>query len=156
MATRFWPGLGPVFAYEWLTASRRWQGYALRSLLVLLLLFGLSGVWWGSHDGTGELSVQQVAEIGGGFYAVTTLMMLGLVGLPHPRSKGRRTALEAETRARHGPTQIRPDFTWQSTRHARAVRPLIARTASFSAGYRASSEPRAGRPEGIAHDRPAG
>ncbi len=77
-------GLGPVFAYEWLTASRRWQGYALRSLLVLLLLLGLSGVWLGSHDGAGELSVQQVAEIGRGFYDVTTLMVLGLVGLVAP------------------------------------------------------------------------
>ena len=82
MAMRGWPG--PVFACEWLTASRRWQGYALRSLLVLLLLFGLSGVWLGSHDGTGELSVQQLAEIGRGFYAVTTLMVLGLVGLAAP------------------------------------------------------------------------
>src|SRR5438034_1358744 len=34
MAMRNWAG--PVFAAEWLTASRRWQGYALRSLLVLL------------------------------------------------------------------------------------------------------------------------
>jgi ABC-type transport system involved in multi-copper enzyme maturation permease subunit len=84
MATRSWPGLGPVFAYEWLTASRRWQGYALRSLLVLLLLLGLSGVWMGSHDGAGELSARQWAEIGRGFYAVTTLMVLGLVGLVAP------------------------------------------------------------------------
>ena len=84
MATRSWPGLGPVFAYEWLTASRRWQGYALRSLLVLLLLLGLSGVWLGSHDGAGELSVRQLAEIGRGFYAVTTLILLGLVGLAAP------------------------------------------------------------------------
>ena len=84
MATRSWPGLGPVFAYEWLTASRRWQGYALRSLLVLLLLLGLSGVWLGHHDGTGELSVRQQAEIGRAFYAVTTLILLGLVGLAAP------------------------------------------------------------------------
>jgi ABC-type transport system involved in multi-copper enzyme maturation permease subunit len=84
MATRIWPSLGPVFAYEWLTASRRWQSYALRSLLVLLLLLGLSGVWLGSYDGAGELSVQQVAEIGRGFYAVTSLMVLGLVGLVAP------------------------------------------------------------------------
>ena len=84
MATRSWPGLGPVFAYEWLTASRRWQGYALRSLLVLLLLLGLSGVWLGHHDGTGELSVRQLAEIGRGFYAVATLILLGLVGLGAP------------------------------------------------------------------------
>src|SRR4051812_24825068 len=84
MAMRGWPGLGPVFASEWLTASRRWQGYALRSSLVLLLLLGLSGVWLGSHDGAGELSIQQVAEIGQGFYAVTTLIVLGLVGLAAP------------------------------------------------------------------------
>jgi len=84
MATRRWPGLGPVFAYEWRMASRRWQGYALRSLLVLLLLLGLSGVWLGNHDGTRELSVQQLAEIGRGFYAVTTLIVLGLVGLAAP------------------------------------------------------------------------
>src|SRR6516225_5003801 len=84
MATRSWPWLGPLLAYEWRTASRRWQGYALRSLLVLLLLLGLSGVWLGSHDGAGALSVQQVAEIGKGFYAVTTLMVLGLVSLAAP------------------------------------------------------------------------
>src|SRR3954451_8072668 len=77
-------GPGPVFAYEWLTASRRWQGYALRSSLVLLLLLGLSAVWLGGHDGAGELSVRQWAEIGRGFYAVTTLMVLGLVGLAAP------------------------------------------------------------------------
>src|SRR5215218_9376456 len=84
MATRSWPGLGPVFASEWLMASRRWQGYALRSLLVLLLLLGLSAVWLGSHDGAGELSVRQQAEIGRGFYDVTTLIILGLVGLAAP------------------------------------------------------------------------
>ena len=84
MATRRWPGLGPVFTYEWRTASRRWQGYALRSLLVLLLLLGLSAVWLVSHDATRELSVQQLAGIGRGFYAVTTLILLGLVGLAAP------------------------------------------------------------------------
>src|SRR5262249_28573135 len=83
MATRSWPGLGPVFASEWLTASRRWQGYALRSLLVLLLLLGLSAVWL-SHDGAGELSVRQLADVGRAFYAVTTLMVLGLVSLAAP------------------------------------------------------------------------
>lgn len=38
-------GLGPVFVYEWLIASRRWQMYALRSLLVFLLGVGLTLVW---------------------------------------------------------------------------------------------------------------
>ncbi len=31
-------GLGPVFVYEWLLASRRWQYYAGHSLFVALLL----------------------------------------------------------------------------------------------------------------------
>ena len=31
-------GPGPVFVYEWITSTRRWQGYALRSLFVLGLL----------------------------------------------------------------------------------------------------------------------
>src|SRR5262249_29050717 len=43
-----------------------------------------SGVWPGGHDGAGELSVQQLAEIGRGFYAVTALIVLGLVGLVAP------------------------------------------------------------------------
>src|SRR5258708_38114972 len=96
MATRGWLGLGPVFAYEWLTASRRWQGYALRSLLVLLLLLGLSGVWLGHHDGTGELSVRQLAEIGRGFYAVTTLILLGLVGLAAPAAAAGAICLDKD------------------------------------------------------------
>src|SRR3954465_5235952 len=84
MATRRWPGLGPVFAYEWMTASRRWQGYALRSLLVLLLLLGLSAVRLGSHDGPGNPSLRQQADAGWGFYVVMNLIMLGLVGLAAP------------------------------------------------------------------------
>ena len=37
-------GPGPVFAAEWLIASRRWQVYAARSLFVALLLAGLAMV----------------------------------------------------------------------------------------------------------------
>ena len=96
MSMRGWPGPGPVFAYEWLMASRRWQGYALRSLLVLLLLLGLSGVWLGHHDGTGDLSVRQVAEIGRGLYAVTTLMLLGLVGLAAPAAAAGAICLDKD------------------------------------------------------------
>lgn len=84
MAIRSWTGPGPVFVHEWLAASRRWQGYALRSSLVLLLMLGLSAVWLANHGGAGELSVRQQAEVGRGLYAVTTLIMLGLVGLVAP------------------------------------------------------------------------
>lgn len=84
MASRRRPGLGPVFAYEWLTASRRWQGYALRSLLVFLLLLGLAAVWLGNLDAEGGMSIDRMAEVGRAFYAVTTLILLGLVGLAAP------------------------------------------------------------------------
>ncbi|WP_165253107.1 ABC transporter permease [Paludisphaera soli] len=77
-------GTGPVFAQEWRAASRNWQGYALRSLVVSLLLLGLSGAWLGNLDGKGEPTVQQMAEVGRAFYAVTTLILLGLVGLAAP------------------------------------------------------------------------
>src|ERR1700749_3386183 len=83
MATRSWPGLGPVFAQEWRAASRRWQGYALRSLLVLLLLLGLTAIWLERRD-VANLTVKEQAATGQGFYAVTTLILLGLVGLAAP------------------------------------------------------------------------
>ena len=40
MPTRLGPG--PVFVYEWLTTSRRWQLYALRALFVGAILIGLA------------------------------------------------------------------------------------------------------------------
>jgi ABC-type transport system involved in multi-copper enzyme maturation permease subunit len=62
--------------------------------LVLLLLLGLSAVWLGSHDGAGEPSVRQHAKIGREFYAVTTLIMLGLVGLAAPAATAGAISLE--------------------------------------------------------------
>src|SRR5262249_55544517 len=39
-------GLGPVFAFEWLNSTRRWQLYALRSGFVAMLLASLAVVWY--------------------------------------------------------------------------------------------------------------
>ncbi|MHC5544077.1 hypothetical protein ACYOEI_38110, partial [Singulisphaera rosea] len=75
---------GPVFVSEWLAASRRWQGYGLRSLLVLMLLIGLSASWLGGRDGGVELTFRQQVAIGRQFYSVTTIILLGLVGLAAP------------------------------------------------------------------------
>ncbi len=44
MGTFFGPG--PVLLYEALTASRRWQGYALRAFLLLALLVALWVAWF--------------------------------------------------------------------------------------------------------------
>ena len=38
-------GVGPVFATEWLTTSRRWQSYAGRVVFAGVLLLGLASVW---------------------------------------------------------------------------------------------------------------
>ena len=38
-------GPGPVFVYEWLTTSRRWQLYALRAGFVAAILIGLCFIW---------------------------------------------------------------------------------------------------------------
>jgi hypothetical protein len=39
-------GLGPVFASEWLTTSRRWQSYAGRAVFAGVLLVGLFQSDW--------------------------------------------------------------------------------------------------------------
>src|SRR5947209_19491726 len=39
-------GPGPVLLYEAMTASRRWQGYALRAFLILSLLVALWVAWF--------------------------------------------------------------------------------------------------------------
>jgi ABC-type transport system involved in multi-copper enzyme maturation permease subunit len=43
-------GPGPVFVYEWLTAARRWQMYALRALFVGLLFVAIVIVWFNRTD----------------------------------------------------------------------------------------------------------
>ncbi len=83
MATRV--GLGPVFAFEWLTGSRRWQGYAFRSFLVLLMLAVLAVVWWKSSVRQGLIATSQLqAEIGRDFYMATVFVLLAIVGLAAP------------------------------------------------------------------------
>src|SRR4051794_39116601 len=44
-------GLGPVFAFEWRLASRRWPAYALRALTGVLLLGATPLVWAGAPGG---------------------------------------------------------------------------------------------------------
>ncbi len=83
MTERF--GLGPVFAFEWLTRSRRWQDYALRSLFVLALLVGFSVVW----DSVGGIDYQntthqQLAAAGRSFYITMTLTEIALILLAAP------------------------------------------------------------------------
>jgi ABC-type transport system involved in multi-copper enzyme maturation permease subunit len=74
---------GPVFAYEWLTTSRRWQVYAGRSLFVVVLLLGLSSVWV-AHVAAAPLTIGQMAEMGRAFFRAIVFTQLTLVLLAAP------------------------------------------------------------------------
>ena len=75
-------GLGPVFAFESLTAARRWQTYALRSLYVAVLLAGLT-LTWGPSDRTIH-SLAEAATIGRTFLQTVILAQLAVVLLAAP------------------------------------------------------------------------
>jgi ABC-type transport system involved in multi-copper enzyme maturation permease subunit len=77
-------GLGPVFALEWLTASRRWQVYAGRALFVGVLLLGLSSVWASRASGEDPPTIQAMAELGRGFFRAIVFTQLTLVLLAAP------------------------------------------------------------------------
>lgn len=76
-------GLGPVFQFEWLTASRRWQGYAQRSLFVGLLLASLIVVANGSTRPR-VATRRGLAELGAQFYVAVVGTQLTLVLLAAP------------------------------------------------------------------------
>jgi ABC-type transport system involved in multi-copper enzyme maturation permease subunit len=77
-------GLGPVFAYEWLARSRRWQAYALRGLFVLALLLGLWLVWQSSMANAYLTTRQQLVQAGESFFMTMTITQLALVLLAAP------------------------------------------------------------------------
>jgi ABC-type transport system involved in multi-copper enzyme maturation permease subunit len=75
-------GPGPVFAFESLAASRRWQIYALRCLCAALLLAGLWLFW-----GPSEYEIHTLAEaarIGGVFFRILVVVQLAVVLLAAP------------------------------------------------------------------------
>jgi ABC-type transport system involved in multi-copper enzyme maturation permease subunit len=78
-------GLGPVFFYEWLLSSRRWQLYLARSLFVLIILVVLFFVWLGHElDNPGPQTIQQQATLGTIFFfsIITTQLALVLMAAP--------------------------------------------------------------------------
>ena len=78
-------GLGPVFTFEWLTRSRRWQGYALRGLFVLALLAGLGLIWRSTQQQSQYLTTrQQMVQAGESFFFTMTITELALVLLAAP------------------------------------------------------------------------
>lgn len=78
-------GFGPVFAYEWLLVSRRWQVYAGRSLFAFALLAGLFVVWesWNVAR-IREDDFQTLALVGRWFYFALVGMELAMVLMVAP------------------------------------------------------------------------
>lgn len=77
--------VGPVFACEWLIASRRWQMYATRSVFVALILGALTVVWKEHTENRRNLSGQQaMAALGESFYhaLISTELTLLLLAAP--------------------------------------------------------------------------
>lgn len=72
-------GLGPVFNFEWLTTSRRWQVYAGRSLFVVTLFVALAVVWGVEVAGRRFASFRDLARVGRAFYDATVGTQLVLI-----------------------------------------------------------------------------
>jgi ABC-type transport system involved in multi-copper enzyme maturation permease subunit len=84
-------GLGPVFRFESILASRRWQLYAMRSVFVLVLLVGMVLVWVGIEKdvfgvlrGQQNRSFAQMALIGRWFFYALTCIQITLILLAAP------------------------------------------------------------------------
>ena len=78
-------GLGPVFAIEWVTTSRRWQVYAGRSAFVGILLIGL-GLAWSANNASLRTytTVQAMAALGESLYMTIVGIQITLVLLAAP------------------------------------------------------------------------
>jgi ABC-type transport system involved in multi-copper enzyme maturation permease subunit len=75
--------MSPVLIYEWITAARRWQGYALRSCFVLFLL-GALVVIWNSAVLPMRFPIRAMAQLGQSFYIGLAGTQLALVMLAAP------------------------------------------------------------------------
>ena len=80
-------GPGPVFIYEWITSSRRWQAYALRSMFVIGLLAALLVVGLGREGRLIAASappLRAMAQIGETLFVAVVGTQLTLVLLAAP------------------------------------------------------------------------
>jgi ABC-type transport system involved in multi-copper enzyme maturation permease subunit len=82
--TRWRIGLGPVFAYERIAASRRWQGYALRALFLLTMLVTLVVVWGKTSGHAGISPIRFYAQIASDIFIGVVVTQLALVLLVAP------------------------------------------------------------------------
>jgi ABC-type Na+ efflux pump permease subunit len=81
-------GLGPVFVYEWLTTSRRWQLYASRVGFVCAILVGMIVISWARPQPTTSagkpVSLQALAKYGQALYLTIISIELTILLLLAP------------------------------------------------------------------------
>lgn len=87
-------GPGPVFVFEWLMATRRWQMYALRSLFVAALLCALGLVWWMESEHEARLGKGYLAHIGEQMYYAIIGTQLTMVLLVAPAASAGAICLD--------------------------------------------------------------
>ena len=90
-------GPGPVFAYEWLTTTRRWQLYALRAGFVGVILVGMMIVWQNvqRYPSPGQtVSIQTMAKYGEHLYETVVSIELTLVLLAAPAATAGAVCLD--------------------------------------------------------------
>ncbi len=96
-------GLGPVFVYEWIRSSRRWQGYALRSAFLFFLLMALAYVWMNTSTYTAKSNIRQMAKLGEWYFQAVISTQLTLVLLAAPAATAGAICLD---KARGTPTHM--------------------------------------------------
>ncbi len=77
-------GLGPVFRFEWLMTSRRWQIYAGRAAFVLILLVAMFLGWWTFAADHPYMRLQDLAALGENLFCALMGTQLVLVLLAAP------------------------------------------------------------------------
>ncbi len=90
-------GPGPVFAYEWLTTTRRWQLYALRALFLGFVLLGMIFAWQTGPAGRNagqNVSIQTIALYGQQLFITIVTIELTLVLLTAPAATAGAVCLD--------------------------------------------------------------
>jgi ABC-type transport system involved in multi-copper enzyme maturation permease subunit len=90
-------GPGPVFAYEWLTTTRRWQLYAMRALFLGFVLLGMIFAWQTGPAGRNSgqnVSIQTIASYGQQLFFTIVTIELSLVLLTAPAATAGAVCLD--------------------------------------------------------------
>ena len=90
-------GPGPVFVYEWLTTSRRWQLYALRAAFVCAILAGMifiSRIQQRPIPAGPNVSLQELASYGQTLYLTVISIELTIVLLVAPAATAGAVCLD--------------------------------------------------------------